>query len=253
MAGADGPRVAALERAAAWRRATLEGFRARAEALAAGDESGELAALLSAALDEVGALSAQVDRVSDSQAGGERPAPWWADGEYDDAAADAANERGKALHARGEYASALTHFTEAARLSPGTPAFWNNRAAAASRCGRPDLAAESSRRAVSLDPGGARAHARLVRALIDLGDAPGALSAVEDWAASLPWDDSGRRAPLRRAAQALASLGGGGGGGGGGGPCAPAVPWEGVPEEVAVERWEAAEGMRARAVLPRER
>ena len=52
--------------------------------------SEEVASLLARAAE----LSSELDALASRQAEGKVQVPWWADGEYDDAAADAANDRG---------------------------------------------------------------------------------------------------------------------------------------------------------------
>ena len=106
-------------------------------------------------------LSSELDDLACRQATGEARAPWWADGEYDDAAADAANDRGvealrrwrreeekKQKNGRKKSNAssfpspspssslffaeqALALFTEAVRLRPSSAAYCANRARAA--------------------------------------------------------------------------------------------------------------------------
>lgn len=163
--------------------------------------SEEIALLLARAAE----LSSELDALAARQATGETQAPWWADGEYDDAAADAANDLGvEALRRwrRGQQEEkqqkkkksnapcssssssppppslffaeqALALFTEAVRLRPSSAAHCANRARAALAAGRAELALAAAGEAVARAEGSPallpRALSLRGRALISLG------------------------------------------------------------------------------------
>ncbi len=79
-----------------------------------------------------------------------------------------ANDRGMELFAAGHASAAFDCFTEAVRLRPTSAVYHANRAAAALKLGRADLAVEAAAAAAKRDSGYLRAHLRLGRALLAL-------------------------------------------------------------------------------------
>ena len=194
---------------ALWRASRLEGFRDRAAAagllLLSGEETSSpssssaektaavcekvTAATSSTAREELASLLARASRLSSEldtlalgQRSGQKQTPWWADGEYDDAAADAANDRGVEALRRWKRErnnsppsslflakQALAFFTEAVRLRPSSATYCANRASAALACGSREAALEAAGEAVRSGPLSARAWALRGRALAASG------------------------------------------------------------------------------------
>ncbi|DBA95476.1 TPA: hypothetical protein ACH3X3_013341 [Trebouxia sp. C0006] len=87
-------------------------------------------------------------------------APWWADGEYDDDAAERANDTGTELFRNKDYCAAFMHYTEAIRLCPRRAIYHCNRAAAALKLYRFSIAATDARQAMKRDPQNIKAYLR---------------------------------------------------------------------------------------------
>ena len=177
--------------------------------------SEEVASLLARAAE----LSSELDALASRQAKGKVQVPWWADGEYDDAAADAANDRGvEALrrwkreeaeerrrkkkssagassvpsppppppppHASSSSSlffaeQALALFTEAVRLRPSSAVYCANRSRAALASGRAETAAAAAAEAARADPACPRAWSLHGRALSSLGRIGEAVASFE--------------------------------------------------------------------------
>ena len=90
--------------------------------------------------------------------------PWWKDGEYDEARAEAANDRGMEAYAARRFRDAHADFTEAARLEPRRAGYHANRAAAALKLGDHRAAADDAENALRLD-------ATHVKAMLRFGEA----------------------------------------------------------------------------------
>ena len=90
--------------------------------------------------------------------------PWWKDGEYDEARAEAANDRGMEAYAERRFRDAHADFTEAARLEPRRAGYHANRAAAALKLGDHRAAADDAENALRLD-------ATHVKAMLRFGEA----------------------------------------------------------------------------------
>lgn len=80
-----------------------------------------------------------------------------------------ANDRGMEAFGAGRHSTAFDCFTEAIRLHPTSAVYHCNRAAAALKLGRPELAAQDAAAAAERDPGYLRAHLRAGRAHLQLG------------------------------------------------------------------------------------
>ena len=90
--------------------------------------------------------------------------PWWKDGEYDEARAEAANDRGMEAYAEQRFRDAHAAFTEAARLEPRRAGYHANRAAASLKLGDHRAAAEDAENALRFD----KTH---VKAMLRFGEA----------------------------------------------------------------------------------
>ena len=129
MASVDpAPVPDALEAGRVWRRGRAAGFRERVEAQLAADPPAALRAELEAALREVERATGELDALADAQARGADRAPWWADGEYDRARADAHNDEGVRALAGGRAGDAFDAFTAAIGLYPSVAVYHSNRA-----------------------------------------------------------------------------------------------------------------------------
>ncbi|KAA6419569.1 MAG: hypothetical protein FRX49_10494 [Trebouxia sp. A1-2] len=87
-------------------------------------------------------------------------APWWADGEYDDDAAERANDTGTELFCNKDYCAAFTHYTDAIRLCPRKATYHCNRAATALKLQRFSIAAADARQAIRRDSQNIKAYLR---------------------------------------------------------------------------------------------
>ena len=79
--------------------------------------------------------TAVLDAMAVEQSAPEYARPWWKDGEYDEARAEAANDRGMEAYAARRFRDAHADFTEAARLEPRRAGYHANRAAASLKIG----------------------------------------------------------------------------------------------------------------------
>ncbi|KAL4452009.1 hypothetical protein ABPG75_007671 [Micractinium tetrahymenae] len=151
------------EAGSVWREEKLRDFVFRLRCLGL-DGDPEFAALAARIAEDTKAL----EELAEKQRSPDYQRPWWADGEYDAAKADSANDRGMELFTAGQPGAAFDCFTEAVRLRPTSAVYHANRAAAALKLGRADLTAEAAAEAARRDPGYLRAHLRLGRARLAL-------------------------------------------------------------------------------------
>lgn len=114
-----------------WRREKLKDLVWRAKCLHVHDTP-EFAE----AIEQLKSLTAQVEHIAHAQAQPNYRTPWWMDGEYDDARAEAHNDRGVALQRQKKHDDAFDEFTEAVRLAPSRAVYHANRAAVALKLGR---------------------------------------------------------------------------------------------------------------------
>ena len=119
-----------------WRREKLKDLVWRAKCLHVHDTP-EFAE----AIEQLKSLTAQVEHIAHAQAQPNYRIPWWMDGEYDDARAEAHNDRGVALQKQKKHDDAFDEFTEAVRLAPSRAVYHANRAAVALKLGRDACAA----------------------------------------------------------------------------------------------------------------
>ena len=109
-----------------WRATRLRDLAWRARCLGVHDAPEIQSALL--AMREA---TAELDAMSIAQSSPSYHRPWWADGEYDEARAEAANDLGVASFRARDWSAAFDHHTEAIRLEPRRAVYHANRAAAA--------------------------------------------------------------------------------------------------------------------------
>ena len=119
-----------------WRREKLKDLVWRARCLHVHDRP-EFAE----AIEQLKALTAQVEHIAHAQAQPTYKTPWWMDGEYDDTRAEEHNDRGVALQKQKKHDDAFDEFTEAIRLAPSRAVYHANRAAVALKLGRDACAA----------------------------------------------------------------------------------------------------------------
>lgn len=86
------------------------------------------------------------------QQGTAKERKWWQDGEYDSTRADESNDQGLDFFKSKNFSEAFQCFTEAIRLCPTSAVYHSNRAAAALKLGRADIAAEDADEALQRDP-----------------------------------------------------------------------------------------------------
>eukprot|EP00236_Picocystis_salinarum_P001118 CAMPEP_0183829350 /NCGR_PEP_ID=MMETSP0807_2-20130328/3258_1 /TAXON_ID=88271 /ORGANISM="Picocystis salinarum, Strain CCMP1897" /LENGTH=539 /DNA_ID=CAMNT_0026074557 /DNA_START=42 /DNA_END=1661 /DNA_ORIENTATION=+ len=153
------------EAGAIWRSFEMERFLQQARAMGL-----ETSPTFQAAWKELVERSESLDELAKEQESGERKRPWWADGEYDACTAARKAEEGHEHYARRRNEDALTSFTEAARLAPQCDVHHANRAAAAMRLRRWDVAAEAAEDALRIRPEGWKARMRAGEARKKLGD-----------------------------------------------------------------------------------
>ena len=87
-------------------------------------------------------------------------------GLYDDARAEAHNDRGVALQRQKKHDDAFDEFTEAVRLAPSRAVYHANRAAVALKLGRDACAASDALHACERDPNHVAAHVRAATATL---------------------------------------------------------------------------------------
>eukprot|EP00887_Chlorella_sp_A99_P007751 scaffold20.g7751.t1 len=138
---------AAGEAGSVWREDRLREFVFQARVLGLEDDP-QVTALLAAVAKHTQAL----EELAQAQSDPAYVRPWWQDGEYDDARADSTNDQGVRAMRAGEHSAAFDCFTEAIRLCPTSPVYHANRAAAALKLHRPDIAVEDAAQAARRDP-----------------------------------------------------------------------------------------------------
>ena len=144
-----------------WRREKLKDLVWRARCLHVHDRP-EFAE----AIEQLKALTAQVEHIAHAQAQPTYKTPWWMDGEYDDTRAEEHNDRGVALQKQKKHDDAFDEFTEAVRLSPSRAVYHANRAAVALKLGRDACAASDALHACERDPNHVAAHVRAATATL---------------------------------------------------------------------------------------
>ena len=144
-----------------WRREKLKDLVWRAKCLHVHDTP-EFAE----AIEQLKSLTAQVEHIAHAQAQPNYRTPWWMDGEYDDARAEAHNDRGVALQRQKKHDDAFDEFTEAVRLAPSRAVYHANRAAVALKLGRDACAASDALHACERDPNHVAAHVRAAKATL---------------------------------------------------------------------------------------
>ena len=138
-----------------WRATRLRDLAWRARCLGVHDAPEIQSALL--AMREA---TAELDAMAVAQSSPSYHRPWWADGEYDEARAEAANDLGVASFRARDWSAAFDHHTEAIRLEPRRAVYHANRAAAALKLGRHRCALDDADAAVERDPTHVQALAR---------------------------------------------------------------------------------------------
>jgi len=164
------PSPSPVEAGALWRQAKLQEFVRQARRLGL-----EASPAFQEAWKELQERSERLDELAERQESGEQPRPWWADGEYDASKASRVAAAGHEHYQNRRNEEALTKFTEAARLAPQCDTHHANRAAAAMRLQRWDLAAEAAEDALRIRPDGWKARIRAGEARKRLGDLPQAI------------------------------------------------------------------------------
>ncbi|DBA86305.1 TPA: hypothetical protein ACH3X2_005544 [Trebouxia sp. C0005] len=144
-----------LALASTWRIAKLQEFEQRLDSLSPAETAVGAALLQRLQLETfaVQALQRQQSQQADA-------APWWADGEYDDDAAERANDTGTELFCNKDYCAAFTHYTDAIRLCPRKATYHCNRAATALKLQRFSIAAADARQAIRRDSQNIKAYLR---------------------------------------------------------------------------------------------
>ena len=179
----------------AWRAERLKDLAWRAKCLRVHDTPE-----IQEALAAMRASTAALDEMAVAQSSPTYERPWWADGEYDERRAEAANDAGVAAFRAKRFAEAFDAHTEAIRLEPRRAAYHANRAAAALKLARHRCALEDAKRAVERDPSHVTAMLRGAKAALALDDPDEALALFD---AALALDPSPRRRdairPSRRA------------------------------------------------------
>lgn len=131
--------------------------------------------------------------------------PWWKDGEYDEARAEAENDRGMAAYAERRFRDAHAAFTEAARLEPRRAGYHANRAAANLKLGNHRAAAEDAENALRVDATHLKAMLRFGEAaLLGRLDPRRALRSFRDAAARAKQTGSPRDVTLAEKGEARA-------------------------------------------------
>mmetsp|Transcript_10349 Transcript_10349/g.40432 ORF Transcript_10349/g.40432 Transcript_10349/m.40432 type:complete len:586 (-) Transcript_10349:795-2552(-) len=149
-----------------WRREKLKDLVWRAKCLHVHDRP-EFAE----AIEQLKALTAQVEHIAHAQSQPTYKTPWWMDGEYDDKRAEEHNDRGVASQKQKKHDAAFDEFTEAIRLAPSRAVYHANRAAVALKLGRDACAASDALNACERDPNHVAAHVRAATAILRVGGA----------------------------------------------------------------------------------
>ncbi len=156
------------------------------------------------ALGRMAALTRELSEMSAAQARDASEAPWWRDGEYDEARAEEANDDGMRKIGEQRYEEAFEAFTEAIRLEPRRAVYHANRAAAGLKLQRYRVAADDAACAIERDSNYLKALIRGGTANLRLRCADKALKMFDAALAVAPEDERALRGK-REAAQALAA------------------------------------------------
>ena len=156
------------------------------------------------ALERMAALTRELSEMSAAQARDASEAPWWRDGEYDEARAEEANDDGMRKIGEQRYEEAFEAFTEAIRLEPRRAVYHANRAAAGLKLQRYRVAADDAACAIERDSNYLKALIRGGTANLRLRCADKALKMFDAALAVAPEDERALRGK-REAAQALAA------------------------------------------------
>ncbi|KAK3268510.1 hypothetical protein CYMTET_22993 [Cymbomonas tetramitiformis] len=144
-----------VEAGRVWRLEKLKDFEWKAKCAGIQDDP-EVVAIL----EEMRRETAELEKISEKEKEEGGAAHWWCDGEYDDVRADEANDQGTRSYKNKEYGIAFDDYTEAIRLCPSKAVYHCNRAAAALKLGRNDIAALDAEYAIQRDAGNLRAYLR---------------------------------------------------------------------------------------------
>ena len=123
---------------------------------------------IAALIEQMKQQTIELEQIWDQQKSSNVERKWWQDGEYDDHRADDANDHGLLLFKQNKYGDAFQLFTEAIRLCPTSAVYHSNRAAAALKLGRPEVAAEDADNALARDSNYLKALIRAGEARINL-------------------------------------------------------------------------------------
>ena len=174
-----------------WRKEKLKDLVFRAKALRVQDQPE-----IVEAIEQLKALTFQVEDIAHRQAQPGYTTPWWMDGDYDETRAEEHNDRGAQLCKEKKHAEAFDEFTEAVRLAPSRAVYHANRASCALKLGRHACARDDAAHAIERDPSHVAAHVRGANASLKMRDPnsalrlfdaalrldPGNAAAARDWA-----------------------------------------------------------------------
>ena len=147
-----------------WRCEKVRDFEWRARCLGL-DKNPEAAELLRRMLR----CTEELNEIGDALARGDAEPKWWLGGDYDARRAEECNDAGAESFKAKRFGEAFDRFTEAIRSWPSRPVYHANRASAALKLGRCEVAAADCEEALRLDPGSAKVAARCATALQRLG------------------------------------------------------------------------------------
>ena len=138
-----------------WRKEKLKDLVFRAKALRVQDQPE-----IVEAIEQLKALTFQVEDIAHRQAQPGYTTPWWMDGDYDETRAEEHNDRGAQLCKEKKHAEAFDEFTEAVRLAPSRAVYHANRSSCALKLGRHVCARDDAAHAIERDPTHVAAHVR---------------------------------------------------------------------------------------------
>ena len=181
-----------------WRKEKLKDLVFRAKALRVQDQPE-----IVEAIEQLKALTFQVEDIAHRQAQPGYTTPWWMDGDYDETRAEEHNDRGAQLCKEKKHAEAFDEFTEAVRLAPSRAVYHANRSSCALKLGRHVCARDDAAHAIERDPTHVAAHVRGANASLKMRD-PNAALRLFDAALRL---DPGNAAAARGKTTAAAAAG----------------------------------------------
>ena len=181
-----------------WRKEKLKDLVFRAKALRVQDQPE-----IVEAIEQLKALTFQVEDIAHKQAQPGYQTPWWMDGDYDETRAEEHNDRGAQLCKEKKHAEAFDEFTEAVRLAPSRAVYHANRSSCALKLGRYVCARYDAAHAIERDPTHVAAHVRGANASLKMRD-PNAALRLFDAALRL---DPGNAAAARGKTTAAAAAG----------------------------------------------